>query len=250
MTTNTRNFNGPREINLLNTISNAVALSRTDHEEIVTDEKLKDNASKVYANEVGMGADRSIEAIGRFPSDFHNYEMVAKGLTEFNELVHFGAMQAEMVIKMFKPSGILFTSPHFLIFPHEYLSTAFEADVFIPNDENLYRQEAVIGDSETILNVLDSEDIQNGNIPSSINLIVTNGTYLTSDQAEETLSNLWNALPSGGAMLILVSNEYTNLYAKKTQHALWQLHQDIAALPGAKSYHIPTFIGFTVVIKN
>jgi len=244
------NLYGIKEVNLLNSVANAKDLSKTKHQNIITDEKLKENASKVFANEVALEADRSIPAIGRFPSDFHNYEMVAKGLTEFNDVVSFSVMQAEMVINLFKPSAVLFTNAHFLVFPHEYLSAAFDFDIFVPNDENVYREEMVISNTETSLNVLDAEDIQTGNIPNSVNLIVTNGQYLTSNPDQDILLNFWNALPSGSAILILASNDYINLYSKKTQHPLWDLHEQIKELPGAFSYHIPTFIGFTIVIKN
>jgi len=244
------NLYGNREVNLLNAIANAKDLSKTKHESIITNEKLKENASKVFSNEIGLEADRSVSAIGRFPSDFHNYEMVAKGVGEFNDLVSFGVMQAEMVINLFKPSAVLFTNAHFLIFPHEYLSAAFDFDVFVPNDENVYREEMVINNTETSLSVLDPEDIQAGNIPNSVNLIVTSGQYLTSNPDQDIMLNFWNALPSGGAILILASNDYINLYSRKAHHPLWDVHIQTKELPGALSYHIPTLIGFTVVIKN
>lgn len=244
------NLYGNREVNLLNSVAHSRDLSKTKHQNIITDEKLKENASKVFANEVALEADRSVPAIGRFPSDFHNYEMVAKGLSEFNDTVYFSVMQIEMVMNLFKPSGVLFTNAHFLIVPHEYLSTAFDYDIFVPNDENLYREEMVINNTETSLSVLNPEDIQAGNIPNSINLIVTNGQYLTSNTDQDIVLNFWNALPSGGAILICASNDYINLYSKQTEHPLWDLHLRVKELPGSLVYHIPTFIGFTIVIKN
>ena len=245
------NINGQREINLLNTIVNAMVLSETKHSEIISDEKLKERCEKVYYNEVGLDVDRSINSIGRFPTEFHNYELIAKGLVEYYDMVNFGTMQAEMVIKTARPNAVLFTNPSFVSFPHEYLEEAFDFEVYVPNDENVYREEYVIAEGlESQLNVVDPLDIQNAIIPDGVDLIVTNGGYLTSNANPDILENLYSALPQSGIILVLISNDYTNLYAKKAQSPLWDLHERIRALPGASSYHIPTFIGFTVIVKS
>ena len=244
-------INGQREINLLNTIVNSVVLSETKLSEVISDEKLKERCEKVYYNEVGLDVDRSVESIGRFPTEFHNYELIAKGLIEYYDMVNFGTMQAEMIIKTARPKAVLFTNPSFVLFPHEYLEEAFNFNVYVPNDENVYREEYVISEGlESQLNVVDPLDIQNAVIPEDVDLIVTNGSYLVSNANPNILEDLYNALPQNGIILVLISNDYTNLYAKKAQSPLWDLHERIKSLPAANSYHIPTFIGFTVIVKN
>lgn len=239
------------EVNSLMIIGQANDLSKTDHQEIMTLEKQVQNSQSVYSNEVGLDVDRSVASIGRFPSEFHNYELLAKGLEFYAELSNFSGSQAEMVINLLNPTGILFVHPSFFIFTHEYLSTAFNCDIYVTNDENLYREEMVINpNTETPLNVIDYEDLKEGLLPESVNLIAINTSFLANEQNELLLEKLYESLPSKGVIMLFESNDYYNLYQKKSEHYSYQLHTRIKDLPGARCYHVPTFIGYTIVIKN
>lgn len=240
----------PRPTNLLTSIANAVDLSQTEFDSIITSEKLKENCSSVYANEIGLDVDRSVESIGQFPSEFHNYQLLADGLSEYVTAVRFGAIQLEMMLKVADPENVLFTNPSFVNLPHEYITLGFPFNAYIPNDENLYRAENIYSNTESSLNVLDPLDIQNGDIPTNIDMIVTNGTYLSSNPNQNILSDLYSKLSSGGIILVAISNDYMNLYSRKNVHPMVSVHDQMKQLPDATVYHVPTAIGFTVIVKN
>jgi len=244
-------FRGSEEMNMFQGMAFSAEKSKTKYQKLITDEKLKTRSHQVLEFEKSINADRSTKSIGRFPSDLHTYEILSRNLIEMLAARRYEAAQIEMIIQLSKPKKMLFTDPQFWRTPFEYLEKEFDISIFVPNDENLYREEAIIMDKETQLNVLDPLDIQNGVIPNGIDLIITSFGYLTSNPNENILKDLYDALSDNGAIFIHNSNFFSVSYTSYAVGSLaTKLHDDIRELTGSNSYHIPSFIGFTVVTKN
>jgi len=231
-------------------IESANDLSKTNFSALYTEQRMIDICANVLADEISLGANRTSSAIGRFPSEMHTYQYIAAGFTALIAATKFLTMQIEMLLKLRNPNKVLFTNPTFCVLPHDYLNSLLNCEIYVANDENFYRNETFILEGESPLIGVDPMDIQNGILPVGIDVIVTGGNYLACNQNQEILNQFYQSLPSGGTIIISSSNDYMALYVQQEVNPMWDLAQTISQLPNAYYYHMPTGIGYTVIIKN
>ena len=232
------------------TMAQSVDYSNTHYSEIISDQDLVDMSSSVLSNEIGLGADRSTASIGTWPGPFYVYDLIANGFTEIQNTIKFNAMQLEMILKLKNPSGVLFARCNFLLSPHNYLASLLDCPIYVPIDEDLYRSENNWLNSETPLNVVDPLDTLNGIVPEGVDTIVMSAARVPESTNSNLISDLFNALPSGGTLILTESNDFNLLYSTESLSPMYSIVQEVLALLGSKCYHIPTGVGFTIITKD
>lgn len=239
-----------QRLNLFASMLKSVEYSNTHYDEVISEQDLTDMASSVYANEIGLEADRSVESIGVFPNSFYVYQQVSNGHTDIMAAIRFNAFQLEMLLKLAKPTGVLFFKSGFMISPHNYLDSLLSCPVYIPVDEDLYRSENNWLNGPTPLNTFDNSEVEQGIIPDDVNVVVFYSQALVSDTNTEIVQNIFNSLPSGGVMIFLDNNNYQTTYVTPETDLYDDLAKLIKSIDNSKSYHISTGTGFTVLIKD
>jgi hypothetical protein len=239
-----------QRLNLFKSMLKAVEYSNTHYDEVISEEDLQNMASSVYANEIGLEADRSVESIGVFPNSFYTYEQVSNGHTDVMAATRFNALQLEMLLKLAKPTGVLFVKSGFMTSPHNYLDSLLSCPVYVPVDEDLYRSENNWLNGPTPLSTFDSSELEQGILPADVNVIVFNSQSLVSDPNTEIVQNIFGLLPSGGVMIFMYNNNYQTTYVTPETDLYDDLAKLIKSIDNSKSYHISTGTGFTVLIKD
>jgi hypothetical protein len=239
-----------QRLNLFTSMLKSVEYSNSHYDEIISEQDLIDMASSVFANEIGLEADRSVESIGAFPNSFYGYEQVSNGHTDAMAVARFSALQLEMLLKLAKPTGVLFLKLGFMVSPHNYLDSLLSCPVYVPIDEDLYRSENNWLNGPTPLNTFDYLEVEEGILPVDVNVVVFNSQALVSDPNTEIVQNIFNSLPSGGVMIFLDNNNYQTTYVTPETDLYDDLAKLIKSIDNSKSYHISTGTGFTVLIKD
>jgi hypothetical protein len=239
-----------QRLNLFTSMLKSVEYSNSHYDEIISEQDLIDMASSVFANEIGLEADRSVESIGAFPNSFYGYEQVSNGHTDAMAVARFSALQLEMLLKLAKPTGVLFLKLGFMVSPHNYLDSLLSCPVYVPVDEDLYRSENNWLNGPTPLNTFDYLEVEEGILPVDVNVVVFNSQALVSDPNTEIVQNIFNSLPSGGVMIFLDNNNYQTTYVTPETDLYDDLAKLIKSIDNSKSYHISTGTGFTVLIKD
>jgi len=234
-------------------------------------EKTSEYCKQVFEYEVDdLSMDRDRREIGIYPSDLHSYELMGKAPEAIESGLINGARafaietntflvgQLEMAIKLAKPTSIVFMSCNFFAFPLDYLESLNIENVYIPNDENVYRAENIYLNRECNLNVLDPSDLQNGIFPSNVDMFVANATHISMGINSNAIQEMYDHLPINGVLYIINSNDFMAYYdnvassdtASAEGHPMYDVTTAISALENALVYHIPTGAGFTVIIKG
>lgn len=239
-----------QKLNLFTSMLKAVEYSNTHYDEVISEQDLIDMASSVYSNEIGLEADRSVESIGIFPNSLYTYEQVNNGHTGAMAVIRLVALQLEMILKLAKPTGVLFFKSAFMAGPHNYLDSLLSCPVYVPVDEDLYRSENNWLNGPTPLSTVSSSDIEQGIIPADVNVVVFYSTGLVSSIDTDIVANVFESLPSGGIMVFMENNNFQTTYVAPEVDLYHDLAQLIKSINNSKSYHIPTGTGFTVLIKD
>lgn len=239
-----------QKLNLFTSMLKAVNYSNTHYDEIISEQDLISMASSVYANEIGLEADRSVESIGVFPNSLYTYQQISNGHTDAIAAVRLVALQLEMLLKLAKPTGVLFFKSAFMSAPHNYLDSLLSCPVYVPVDEDLYRSENNWLNGPTPLNIVSISDIEEGIIPADVNVVVFYCTALVSSVNTDIITNVFESLPSGGIMIFMENNNYQTTYIAPEVDLYDDLANLIKSIDNSKSYHISTGTGFTVLIKD
>lgn len=256
----------PAEITPMSNALKGNKLSKTLFKNIITESKIKNYCSQVLDNEVNqLNLDRGVQSVGTMPSDIHNYENLViydKSTIEGTEsypysAVMLRAMQLEMAVMLYRPSSLLFYNASFWSFPVDYLESLPVDNIYVPNDEDLYRAENVYLNREVDVNVLEKSDIDAGILPSGVDMICINGVNFSSKFSQDLLTLLFEALPVNGIIFIDNNNDFLHFYSngsdtefQNLDSPINDLNTAIASLNNALVYHISTAIGFTVIIKQ
>lgn len=256
----------PAEITPMSNSLKGNKLSKTLFKNIITESVIKDYCSQVLNHEVNdLNLDRGVQSVGIMPSDIHNYENIViydhstpDGSESFPySAVMLRAMQLEMAVMLYKPSSLLFYNASFWSFPVDYLENLPVDNIYVPNDEDLYRAENVYLNREVNLNVVEKADIDAGVLPVGVDMICINGVNFSSRFSQDLLSTLFDALPVNGMIFIDNNNDFLHLYsngsstkAENLGNPINDLNIAIANLNNALVYHISTAIGFTIIIKQ
>lgn len=254
------------EQSFISTSIKANKLSNTLFGNLITQEKIKDYCNLVLSHEVEyLNLDRGVQSIGVLPSDIHNYENLVVYDNTSNDktesypyhAVAARSMQLEMVTMLYRPSSLLFYNASFWAYPVDYLETLPVDTIYVPNDEDLYRAENVYLNREVDVEVVEKSDLDNGIIPNGVDMICINGVNLSSGFDHTLLSKLFEKLPLGGVIFIDNNNDFLQYYVNKSDtkaenlsSPLYDLNLAISSLENALVYHMPTSIGFTVIIKQ
>jgi hypothetical protein len=241
-------------------------LSKTLFNSLISEPKLRDYCSKVLNYEIEeLKLDRNPNSIGAYPSDIHSYESLVTLSNSSNDgtesypyhVLSARSMQLEMVIMLYKPSSVLFYNAFFWAYPVDYLESLPIQTIYVPNDEDLYRAENIYLNREVGVEVVEKADLDNGIIPDGVEMICVNGVNLSSGFDHSLLSRLFEALPVGGVVFIDNNNDFLQYYinGSDTQvhnpaNPIHDINLAIFNLPNSLVYHIPTSIGFTVIIKQ
>jgi hypothetical protein len=254
------------EQSFISTSVKANKLSNTLFNNLITREKIKNYCSLVLDNEVkNLNLDRGVQSIGALPSDIHNYENLVIYNNSSNDgtesypyhAVAARSMQLEMAIMLYRPSSVLFCNASFWAYPVDYLESLPVETVYVPNDEDLYRAENVYLNREVGVEVVEKADLDNGIIPDGVEMICVNGVNLSSGFDYSLLSKFFDKLPVGGIIFIDNNNDFLQYYVNGSDTEIQNLTNPIndmnlaiANLPDSLVYHIPTSIGFTIIIKQ
>lgn len=254
------------EQSFISTSIKANKLSNTLFGNLITQEKIKDYCNLVLSHEVEyLNLDRGVQSIGVLPSDIHNYENLVVYDNTSNDktesypyhAVAARSMQLEMVVMLYRPSSLLFYNASFWAYPVDYLETLPVDTIYVPNDEDLYRAENVYLNREVDVEVVEKSDLDNGIIPNGVDMICINGVNLSSGFDHTLLSKLFEELPVGGVIFIDNNNDFLQYYVNKSDtkaenlsNPLYDLNLAISSLENALVYHMPTSIGFTVIVKQ
>jgi hypothetical protein len=239
-----------QKLNLFTSMLKSVMYSDTHYDEVISEQDLTDMASSVFANEIGLEADRSVESIGVFPNSFYGYEQISNGHTDAMAVVRLNAMQLEMLLKLAKPTGVLFFKSGFMISPHNYLDSLLSCPVYVPVDEDLYRSENNWLNAPSPLSTFDNSEVEQGIIPVGVNVVVFYSQSLVSEPNLDIVENIFSSLPSGGVMIFLDNNNYQTTYIAPEVDLYDDLAKAIKSIDNSKCYHISTGTGFTVLIKD
>lgn len=254
------------EQSFISTSIKANKLSNTLFASLITEEKLKDYCSLVLSYEVNdLNLDRGVQSIGVLPSDIHNYENLVVYNNTSNDktesypyhAVAARSMQLEMAIMLNKPSSLLFYNASFWAYPVDYLESLPVETIYVPNDEDLYRAENVYLNREVGIEVVEKADLDNGIMPNGVDMICINAVNLSGQFDHTLLSKLFEGLPVGGVIFLDNNNDFLSYYLNKSDtkaenlsNPLYDLNIAINSLENALVYHIPTSIGFTIIIKQ
>jgi hypothetical protein len=254
------------EQSFISTSIKANKLSNTLFGNLITQEKMKDYCSLVLSHEVEyLNLDRGVQSIGVLPSDIHNYENLVAYDNTSNDgtesypyhAVTARSMQLEMAIMLNKPSSLLFYNASFWSYPVDYLESLPVETIYVPNDEDLYRAENVYLNREVDVEVVEKADLDDGIIPNGVDMICINGVNLSSQFDHTLISKFFEKLPVGGVIFIDNNNDFLSYYLNKSDtkaenmsNPLYDLNIAINGLEDALVYHMPTSIGFTIIIKQ
>lgn len=230
------------------------------------EEKIIGYCTEVSKYEIeDLELNRTRQEIGIYPSELHTYELISQIPQALgNEIPYIletnttSVNQVEMVLKLAKPSCVLFQKANFYTFPVDYLQELGIQTIYIPNDENVFRAENIYLNSECPLEVYDYTLFEDGIIPEGIDMMVLSALHLSMSQNKELLSALYNQLPENGIIYMYNSNDFMSLYDWRDkmsknlneEHPFFDIHSAITQLPNALFYHIPTGSGFTIIVKQ
>jgi hypothetical protein len=92
------------------------------------------------------------------------------------------------------------------------------------------------------------QDIQDGNFDNDYNLIVTYLENFCHD--DQMLNGIVDHLASGGALLLMATNDLGSLYVNQEAHPYYQPHQIMSQREDVLTFHLPFALGYTLVIKK
>jgi len=249
----------------ISTIIKGNKLSNTIYQQVVSYSDITDRSKAILDYEKDtLSLDRSNQSIGLPPSVLHAYELLSLA-SQFDEKqnsyalagMQYMAGQVEMVISLYKPKNVLWMNLPAHGLPREYINQFNFENFYVVNDEQLFRDEHVIENSETPFTVLEEADILSGVFPSTIDLIIMDTVSFSSLFDLSALEKIYENLAVGGVILLYNNNDYITYYAnndefeeEKPYHPIYDVNQQIKTLNNALVYHISTTAGITVIIKN
>ena len=226
----------------------ANSLSKADHSSILSIEDERANWQKVLDAEIAAGANRDLDAVGTV-GYLVSYEYIALGVEDMLTLAQQARSLMEMFFKINKPSNALFaisaSSFHF-----NFIEALSAENVYVLNDEHLYRGETYFLNRETVLNVLDHSDVFSGVFPANLDCICFSATDLFASSNQNLINQAFDSLNQNGILIVYDANDGMNLYSQTKIVPGYKVHQQLLALENASVYHMPTAMSFTVVIKN
>jgi hypothetical protein len=223
-------------------------LSKGKYSELMSLEEEKGIWLQVINSELEAGADRSIDAIGQ-AGNLVSYEFMSLGVEEMVETALQARFVMEMIFALKKPTNTLFAISA-TSFPLNYIESLNTENLYVPNDENLYRGETYFVNGETRANVLDYSDVFSGIFPSDLDCICFSGTDLFAASNQDLVSQAFSALNDNGILVVWDTSDGMSLYKQKVSTPGYQVHKKLLEIEGASVYHLPLNISFTILTKN
>lgn len=224
------------------------SLSKADHSSLLPLEIERQKWQDVLNAEVEAGADRDLDSIGTV-GYLVSYEYIASGAEAMIEMAKQARTTMEMLFKLHKPQNTLFaisaSSFHF-----NFIESLSNENIYVLNDEHLYRGETFFLNRETTASVLDYSDVFSGIFPSNLDCICFSATDLFASSNENLVNQAFDALNVGGIMIIYDANDGMALYTQPKISPGYKVHQKLLSLSNANVYHMPLSLSFTVVTKN
>lgn len=223
-------------------------ISKADHSALLTQEQENNKWGEVVQAEVAAGSSRDPNDIG--PVGYlASYEFLSLNVELMVEMAKQARSVMEMLFKLHSPNKTLFAIGA-SSFNYKFIESLNTNELYVLNDEHLYRGEHYFLEGETKATVLDSLDFFNGTMPSGLDCVCLSAADIFCASNENLLSQVMESLNPGGMLIVYDANDGMQMYAKKLETYGWQVHKNLLALPGTSIYHIPTPTSFTVVVKN
>lgn len=223
-------------------------LSKAKYSNLMPMEEEKEKWLQVVNSELEAGADRSTDSLG-VAGNLISYEYMANGVEAMIETAKQARLVMEMIFTLKKPTNTLFAISA-ASFPLNYIESLDTENLYVLNDENLYRGETYFLNGETTANVLDYSAVYSGVFPSNLDCMCFSGVDLFAAGNEDLLSQAFSALNDNGIMVVWDTSDGTALYTQKMVTPGYQVHKKLLEIEGASIYHLPLNISFTVLTKN
>jgi len=222
--------------------------SKADHSELLTQEQESNKWDQIVQAEVAAGSSRDPNDIG--PVGYlASYEFIALNIEIMVEMAKQARSIMEMLFKLHSPNKTLFAIGA-SSFNYNFIESLNTNELYVLNDEHLFRGENYFLQAETKATVIDSLDFFNGTMPSGLDCVCLSAADIFCASNENLVSQVFSNLNVGGTLIVYDANDGMQMYAEKLQTYGWQVHKKLLELSGASVYHIPTPTSFTVVVKN
>jgi hypothetical protein len=212
-------------------------------------EEISAFCQSALSEELEAGVDRSRQAIG-FLTTLTYLEYLSPSDSPSHDVAAMHFLMVEMLVALLKPSKILLT-------PFGYKGLDINYPLFTDNNVseihvmNLPPLDYVerfwdinISDENTIA----MQDIQDGNFDNDYNFIVTYLENFCHD--DQMLNGVVDHLASGGALLLMATNDLGSLYVNQEAHPYYQPHHIMSQREDVLTFHLPFALGYTLVIKK
>jgi|GEM_PF-3131141 len=235
-----------------------IKLSKSKLVSISNTEKSISQNKEIVDYEESLGMIRSVKIVGAginaltFPELMGNRnEMVIAG-------VNSHALMSEMISLLKKPQRTLIHIG--VINDSNFYNSYIGNKIYIVNNYYLDRLENFYDKEETEFEVVDILDLNTGKIPQNLDMIYTLPIELLTALNKNLLEDLIDALAPHGCMIIASSSDGQSLYADQElniatakqieSNPMQVLHNRLNNIENISYFHILTFGGLTVVIKN
>jgi hypothetical protein len=212
-------------------------------------EEISAFCQSALSEEMEAGVDRSRQAIG-FLTTLNYLEYLSPSDSASHDVAAMHFLMVEMLVALQKPSKILLA-------PFVYKGLDLEYPLFKENNVsevhvmNLPALDYIerywgidVSDEHTIR----MQDIQDGNFDNDYNLIVTYLENFCHD--DQMLNGVVDHLASGGALLLMATNDLGSLYVNQEAHPYYLPHQIMSQREDVLTFHLPFALGYTLVIKK
>jgi hypothetical protein len=219
-----------------------------DYNEVMVDAA---DAVRNYLNEKNI--DRRVIAVGADPR-LHMWDIMSANQNGWKDHIYVATgMYAQMLVEISKPSTALIFQPD----GHYNLSATLSengCELYFPNTDGLVLFERCVRDLGSYpfnypYKVIDMDDIFVNENELSFDFIAVPIHDLMLD--ELFLDKLVDMLNDGGIMYILFANESGRLYTDDYYvEPITDIFEKILSKYNLSTYHIPSSIGFQIVVKN
>jgi hypothetical protein len=222
-------------------------VSKASHAGFLTPSQDRLISQEIYDTETDLGQSRESTDIGFF-GELRNIEWIARSVRSYKTISDCNKNIIESLIKIKNPSKLLNVSSSML--PLAFYDQFDQIEITVTNDEQLYRYENYYRKDEAIFDTVEILDLYTGNLPESVDMIITNAEDLLFAVSDTLIHNLLEILDDSGVMVLYHSNEMLLMYKDGIDSQMGLFHSKLNSISNINIYHYPISSGITVIIKN
>jgi hypothetical protein len=204
-------------------------------------------STEIIEAELQLGQNRDANHAGLF-GELRNTEWLSNSVESYKTIYNSNKNIIESLVRIKKPKKLLNISSSMI--PIIFFEQFNETEIFVTNDEQLYRYENFYRKDEAAFNTIEILDLYTGNIPNGMDMVIANGEDLSIAISDSLINNLVECLNADGTMIIYHSNEMLLMYRDGLNSQMGSFHDSLKNILNINIYHYPISSGITVVIKN